>query len=228
MAYILAPIEGCDDRGYRTDPAQGLTGVKAIDAQTLQVTLRYPFSDFPATLGHPVAAVTPVDYMDQVGAKAFARRPVGTGPYAVKSWRRGRDIPLAKNPPSRTPGAPAWVDHGRPAHLRRHGDHVDRLPARQASTARGADGPGRRPCTAGSEVANGTWTARSWPAAALYFVGMNMTDPTLWSGLDLRKAVRQSADARRWSTTSARASQVASGYAPAGVPGCEAAQNPSP
>ncbi len=29
VAYILAPLEGCDDRGYQTDPAQGLTGVKA-------------------------------------------------------------------------------------------------------------------------------------------------------------------------------------------------------
>ena len=33
--------------------------------------------------------------------------------------------------------------------------------------------------TSGSEVKDGTWTARTWPAAALYFVGMNMTDPTL-------------------------------------------------
>ena len=81
-------IEGCDDRGYQIDPAQGLTGVTAIDDQTLQVTLRYPFADFPATLGHPVAAVTPVEYIDKVGAKAFAKKPVGTGPYVVKSWKR--------------------------------------------------------------------------------------------------------------------------------------------
>ncbi len=98
VAYILAPLEGCDDRGYQTDPARGLTGVRAIDDQTLQVTLRYPFADFPATLGHPVAAVTPVDYIDRVGAKAFARKPVGTGPYAVRSWRHDKEIVLAKNP----------------------------------------------------------------------------------------------------------------------------------
>ena len=90
VAYILAPLEGCDDRGYQTDPAQGLTGVTAIDDVTLQVTLRYPFADFPATLGHPVAAVVPVDYIDQVGEKAFAKKPVGTGPYAVASWQHGR------------------------------------------------------------------------------------------------------------------------------------------
>ncbi len=47
VAYILAPIEGCDDRGYQTDPIEGLTGVTAIDDQTLQVTLRYPVRRLP-------------------------------------------------------------------------------------------------------------------------------------------------------------------------------------
>ncbi|HEY5168632.1 MAG TPA: ABC transporter substrate-binding protein, partial [Thermoleophilia bacterium] len=228
VAYILAPIEGCDDRGYQTDPAQGLTGVKAIDTQTLQVTLRYPFSDFPATLGHPVAAVTPVDYIDQVGAKAYARKPVGTGPYAVKSWRRGKEITLARNTAYWDIAQPAWVDEvDLPIY-----DDVETMWT--AFLAGGLDcsqaPPDQVPViTSGSEVKDGTWTARSWPAAALYLVGMNMTDPTLGPDLELRTAVSRSTDAQTVvDGVSQGVAQAAGGYVPPGIPGYKAAQNPYP
>ncbi len=228
VAYILAPIEGCDDRGYQTDPAQGLTGVQAIDDQTLQVTLRYPFADFPATLGHPVTAVTPVDYIDQVGAKVFAKKPVGTGPFVVDSWKRGKEITLVKNPAFWDVEHPAYVDEvDLPIYddvetmwADFQADELDcsQAPADQAQTI--ADG---------SEVKDGTWTARSWPAAALYFVGMNMTDPTLGPSLDLRKAISQSADAQAVvDGVSPGVAEVAGGYVPPGIPGYKAAQNPYP
>jgi len=61
VSYILAPVEGCDDGGYQVDPKKGLTGVRALDKHTLEVKLRYPFAEFPQTLGHTVAAAWPVD-----------------------------------------------------------------------------------------------------------------------------------------------------------------------
>jgi oligopeptide transport system substrate-binding protein len=228
VAYILAPIEGCDDRGYQTDPTQGLTGVTALDDQTLQVTLRYPFADFPATLGHPVAAVTPVDYIDQVGDKAFAREPVGTGPYAVESWRHDKAIRLARNTTYWDKEQPGWVDA------------VD-LPIYEDVESMWADfQSGELDCSqvpteqvdavaASPEVADGTWTAGSWPAAALYFVGINMTDSTLGASLDLRKAVSQSADAQTVvDDVSQGVAEVAAGYVPPGIPGHQDGQNPYP
>ncbi len=228
VAYILAPIEGCDDRGYQTDPAQGLTGVTAIDDQTLQVALRYPFADFPATLGHPVAAVTPVDYIDQIGAKAFAKKPVGTGPYAVKTWRHGREIRLVKDLTYWDTEHPGWVDQvDLPIY-----DDVDTMwAAFQGGELDCSQAPPDQVAaiTAGSEVKDGAWTARSWPAAALYFVGMNMTDPTLGSSLELREAVSRSADAQAVvDGVSPGVAEVAGGYVPAGIPGYKAAQNPYP
>ena len=228
VAYILAPIEGCDDRGYQTDPAQGLTGVKAVDASTLQVTLRYPLADFPAIVGHPVAAVTPVDYIDKVGAKAYARKPVGTGPFLVKSWRRGGDIKLVKNPSFWDTEHAAWVDE---VDLPFYDDVATMWAAFQRGKLDCSQAPTDQVAaiTAGSEVANGTWTAGSWPAAALYFVGMNMTDPTLGPSLDLRKAVSQSADAQTVvDDVSQGVAQVAGGYVPPGIPGYKAGQNPYP
>jgi peptide/nickel transport system substrate-binding protein/oligopeptide transport system substrate-binding protein len=228
VAYILAPIEGCDDRGYQTDPAKGLTGVKAIDDQTLQVTLRYPFADFPATLGHPVAAVTPVDYIDQVGAKAYARKPVGTGPYMVESWKRDKEITLVKSPAFWDAQHPAYVDE---VDLPLYDDVETQWAAFQAGKLDCSQAPTDQvqAITAGSEVKSGTWTARSWPAAALYFVGINMTDPTLGPSLDLRKAISQSANAQSAvDGVSPGVAEVAGGYVPAGIPGYKAAQNPYP
>ena len=228
VAYILAPLEGCDDRGYQTDPARGLTGVRAIDDQTLQVTLRYPFADFPATLGHPVAAVTPVDYIDRVGAKAFARKPVGTGPYAVRSWRHDKEIVLAKNPAywdKERAGyldgveLPIYVDvQAMWAAFQEGGLDCSQVPPSEAATIK-----------ASSEVTSGTWTMGSWPAAAVYFVGINMTDPSLGASLDLRKAISQSADAQAVvDDVSQGVAAPAGGYVPAGIPGHKDAQNPYP
>jgi ABC-type transport system substrate-binding protein len=228
VAYILAPIEGCDDRGYQTDPSQGLTGVTAIDAQTLQVTLRYPFADFPATLGHPVAAVTPVDYIDQVGAKAFARAPVGTGPYSVESWRHDKEIRLVKNPAFWDAEQPGWIDA---VELPIYDDSESMWEDFETGKLDCSQVPAeRQPLVATSPQAAGdAWTAGSWPAAAVYLVGVNMTDPTLGASLDLRKALSQSAAAQAVVDQFGQGvAQIAGGYVPAGIPGHKEGQNPYP
>ena len=95
-----------------------------------------PVRRLPATLGHPVAAVTPVDYIDQVGAKAFAKKPVGTGPYVVKSWRHGKEITLAKNAAYWDKAHAGVGRHHRPAHLRRRRDRCGPRSRTASSTAR--------------------------------------------------------------------------------------------
>jgi peptide/nickel transport system substrate-binding protein/oligopeptide transport system substrate-binding protein len=61
----------------------------------------------------------------------------------------------------------------------------------------------------------------------VYFTGINMTDPTLGSSLELRKALSQSADAQAVAgeVGEAVATPVA-GYVPPGIPGHKDAQNP--
>jgi oligopeptide transport system substrate-binding protein len=228
-AYILAALEGCDDRGYQVDPAQGLTGVRAVDDQTLQVTLRYPLADLPAILGHPAAAVTPVDYIDELGAKAFARRPVGTGPYAVQSWRRGREIRLVKNPTF-------WDASEHPVYV----DEVvlpfyDDVEAMWADFEAGELDCSQAPAdalpamTATEPLEGDGWTARSWPAAAVYLVGLNMSDPTLAASPELRVAISRAADAQGVvDCVNPGAAEIAGGYVPNGIPGFDAARTPYP
>ncbi len=228
VAYILAALEGCDDRGYQTDPAQGLTGVKALDDRTLQVRLRYPFADFPAVLGHPVAAVTPVDYVERVGAKKFAAKPVGTGPYAVVSWKHDRELRLARNTAYWDASEPGWVD-------------AIELPIfSDAETMWDEFGKGLLDCSqvpagqaraAGSDarVQSGEWSARSWPALAVAFVGINMADTTLGQDPELRQAVAESTDAQAViAGVGEDVPSPASGYVPPGVPGYKDGLDPYP
>lgn len=227
VSYILAPVEGCDDGGYQVDTKKGLTGVTAIDDYTLQVKLRYPFAEFPQTLGHTVAAATPVEYIEKVGDKKYGQKPVGTGPYMVQSWKNNQKITLVKNPdywdqasggpyidtinmPIITSSQTVWLE------FQKGSLDYAVVPPGQVATAE-----------AKPQVSSGEWTAKRWPSLAVYFVGMNMTDKTLGSNLDLRKAIAESTDATNViNIVNEGVSIPAGGYVPEGIPGYVADQSP--
>jgi len=219
VSYVLAPIEGCDDRGYQVDTSAGLTGVTAVDAHTLRVALRYPFAEFPETLGHTVAAVTPVDYIERVGARKFARRPIGTGPYKVVSWKRGKSITLARNADYWQPAAAGHVDKIKMpivADVETMWDAFEdgeidcsRVPPGQVATV-----------TASPRVQSGRWSATSWPTLALGYVGIDMKGGRLSRDLDLRLALAMATDKQRVVSEAGEGVPTpASGYVPEGVPG---------
>lgn len=72
-----------------------LSGVKALDPQTLEVQLTKPFAEFPAIMAHPAAgAAVPKEEVDK-DAGAFGLKPVCTGRYSVaEPWTRGGQIKL--------------------------------------------------------------------------------------------------------------------------------------
>ena len=165
-SYVLAPIEGCEDTGYQADPKKGLTGVSAPDDFTLVVKLRYPFAEFPTTVGHLVAAAWPVDYMQKVGKPVFRVKPVGTGPYLVERWRMNRDVDLVKNPDwwNTAAGGPyldaihfpiipdvntMWLEFQKGS--------IDFTVVPPGQTRSSAQMP---------EVKHGEWTAQEWPQLA--------------------------------------------------------------
>ena len=228
VSYILAPLEGCNDGGYQVEPKKGLSGVRAIDDYTLEVKLRYPFAELPMVLGHTVAAVTPVDYIKKVGEKAFAERPVGTGPYLVASWRHKRSIRLAKNPGFWDADNQGWVnkismpivaDTSAMWRAFQKGDlDCSRVPSGQTKVA--ATLP---------QVTSGEWTAKSWPDPAVGFIGINMRDRALGKDLQLRRALSQAADAEAVVAMAGEGVPLqASGYVPEGIAGHRDAQNPYP
>ena len=226
VSYILSPIEGCDDGGYQVDPKKGLTGVTVIDPYTLQVKLRYAFAEFPQTLGHSVAAATPVEYIDQVGVKEYGKKPVGTGPYMVESWTKNQSIQLIKNPDYWDTANAGYVDNinmpiileSSTAWLEFQKGTIDYTTVPPGQVAAAENNP---------KVKSGEWTAKRWPSLAMAFTGINMKDPVLGKNLDLRKALAESADAQNViNIISEGVSLPATGYIPVGIPGFVADQSP--
>jgi len=226
VSYILSPIEGCDDGGYQVDPKKGLTGVTVIDPYTLEVKLRYAFAEFPQTLGHSVAAATPVEYIDQVGVKEYGKKPVGTGPYMVESWTKNQSIQLVKNPDYWDTANAGYVDNinmpiileSSTAWLEFQKGTIDYTTVPPGQVAAAENNP---------KVKSGEWTAKRWPSLAMAFTGINMKDPVLGKNLDLRKALAESADAQNViNIISEGVSLPATGYIPVGIPGFVADQSP--
>ncbi len=71
--------------------------VEKIDDYTVQVTTRAP----NALLLPSIAlawTLLPPKYYQEVGARAFAEHPVGTGPYVLQEWARDDHLTLRANP----------------------------------------------------------------------------------------------------------------------------------
>jgi len=226
VSYILAPIEGCDDAGYQVEPGEGLSGVRALNDSTLEVRLRYPFADLPMILGHTVAAVTPIEYINKVGDKKYGRRPVGTGPYVVTSWQKQHSVQLAKSPNYWDTGNAGWVDKiSMPIiaetttmwrEFQRGDLDCSRVPPGQVKVVEALP-----------KVESGEWTATSWPDPAVGFVGINMRDVALGDDLQLRQALSESADAAAVISEAGEGVPLqATGYVPPGIAGHRADQNP--
>jgi oligopeptide transport system substrate-binding protein len=100
ISYHLAPVAGYDEAQAKGTP---MSGVKAVDDTTLQVTLQYPFADFPYVVAHP--ALAPVSQklveggVDYNGTKVpFADMPVGNGPFKMaEPWKHDQYIKVVRN-----------------------------------------------------------------------------------------------------------------------------------
>ncbi|WP_030562595.1 peptide ABC transporter substrate-binding protein [Streptomyces aureocirculatus] len=95
-SYFFGYIEGYDkvhpEKGDAT--ADTLSGLKAVDERTFTVKLTQKFSTWPDTLGYPAFAPLPKAFFDN--RDAWLAKPVGNGPYTVKSYQKGSRMELRK------------------------------------------------------------------------------------------------------------------------------------
>jgi oligopeptide transport system substrate-binding protein len=94
-ADLFLTIRGAAE--YREGRAPRISGLAALDPQTVQVTLTEVTVPFVSLLALGQAKIVPRDLVEQQG-DAFGSRPVGTGPFKFVRWERGREIVLAANP----------------------------------------------------------------------------------------------------------------------------------
>ncbi len=98
LNYLLAEVKGSGL--MMAGKAQHLSGVVAADDETLVVTLKHPYADFPAVVGHPVLAPVPRALMGTYARRvAFHNKPIGNGPFKLAvAWNKGATIRLVANP----------------------------------------------------------------------------------------------------------------------------------
>ncbi|MCE5204050.1 MAG: peptide ABC transporter substrate-binding protein [Coriobacteriales bacterium] len=101
ISYHLAFVQGYDDvvNGKATE----MSGLKAVDDSTFEVTLSQAFADFAFVVAHPALAPVPQaaveNGVDYNGTKvAFGDFPVGNGPFKMaEPWKHNQYIKIVKN-----------------------------------------------------------------------------------------------------------------------------------
>jgi peptide/nickel transport system substrate-binding protein len=76
------------------------------DPSTFVIHLSRPDAGFLSALATPIASITPEKVIKQVGEKAFGEKPIGSGPFVLDGWVRGKFVKLARNPNYRDPDSP--------------------------------------------------------------------------------------------------------------------------
>jgi peptide/nickel transport system substrate-binding protein len=71
-------------------------GVKAVDDTNVQITLREPFTPLLDNLNVFPASIVPKAAVE-ADAEAFAQNPVGTGPFKLQEFAKGRQVHLVKH-----------------------------------------------------------------------------------------------------------------------------------
>ena len=77
--------------------ADEITGFKAVDDSTIEITLEGPDLSFLNAITMEFCDVVPREWVEKWG-KQFNRNPLGTGPFVFQKWTPGREIVLTRNP----------------------------------------------------------------------------------------------------------------------------------
>lgn len=76
-----------------------ISGIKAIDPLTLQITLTQPATDFIYMLAMPFASARPVEYDSYVpNSLQLDTHTLSDGPYTISSYVAGKSITMVRNP----------------------------------------------------------------------------------------------------------------------------------
>ncbi|MBN2085164.1 MAG: peptide ABC transporter substrate-binding protein [Anaerolineales bacterium] len=89
----LGDIVGVRER--KAGQADHISGLRAVDARTLEVTIDQPKPYFLAKLTYPTAFV--VDRANVESGPDWYRRPNGTGPYKLASWESMAEMVYERN-----------------------------------------------------------------------------------------------------------------------------------
>lgn len=91
---IFHVIEGAE--AFLAGKSPHVTGIEVLGKTGLRIRLKRPFAPFLATLSMPNASIVPKEDVLSRG-RDFARFPVGTGPFRLARYERGKELVLEAN-----------------------------------------------------------------------------------------------------------------------------------
>jgi oligopeptide transport system substrate-binding protein len=226
LGYMYLPIIGTDEIGAA---GAGPLGAEALDRYTVRFTLKYPFSEFPDTLGNPAFWVWPVDHLRKVGRIGYARHPVGTGPYQFQRGVPGTSFDLVRN-------ADWWDTSGGPYIETIHYEVFSSVTSMMLAFQKGMVdwtlvAVGQVAASRSlPQVESGRWQVQITPNLAMRYLCANMRDPAVGGtqGLRLRQALAYGCDRQAVSDASSGGVFLppTTGVVPPGVPGAHGVQEP--
>lgn len=93
-SLLLNNVVGFAEMRADENPATELSGVKAVDPSTVEITLKAPTASFLNQLALPGGMVVAKEAAE---ADGFSENPVCTGPYKVKEWTHQSQLVLESN-----------------------------------------------------------------------------------------------------------------------------------
>ncbi|MCS6843917.1 MAG: ABC transporter substrate-binding protein [Caldilineales bacterium] len=147
--------------------------IVAVDELTVRFDLCVPDPAFPAKAADTALQIWPKEALTAgatSGSKAWLERPVGTGPYKIKEWRKGDQLILEANPDywGPKPKAKTLV-------FRWSAEAAQRLLELQAGNVNGIDNPG--PDDFAVIEADPNLKLYPRPGTNVFYIGMNNTYP---------------------------------------------------
>jgi glutathione transport system substrate-binding protein len=85
-----------DNKLKRYNLYKNIAKTEVVDATTVRVTLKEPFSPFINTLAHPSGVMISPTALAKYGSKGIAQNPVGTGPFKFVEWKATDYLKVAK------------------------------------------------------------------------------------------------------------------------------------
>jgi len=182
-----------------TDYDRPVAGLTAPDAHTLRLRLKRPYPQLRWVLALHYAYAVPREAVEYYG-DAFARHPVGSGPYRLAEWRPNYRMVFERNPAASDPPA-----------IGRIALHVVQDPTTQwllflqgrldlvAVSRDNWDAVFDERGELRPEVRRRGVAAERWPTLEVQYIGFNMDDPVVGPNRALRQALAWAFDGEAWS-----------------------------
>jgi ABC-type transport system substrate-binding protein len=187
-AAISAGAAAADPCAYGGE----IKSIEALDDMTVQFTLCFPDGAFPAKAADTGLQIWPAEVLKAgatSGGKEWLDKPVGTGPYKLKEWRKGDQMILEANPDywGEKPAAQTVV-------FRWSSEAAQRLLELQSGNVNGIDNPG--PDDFATIEGDENLQLQPRGPVNIFYVGMNNTYPP-FDNEKVRQALAMAIDRKR-------------------------------